>query len=60
MKKSKVVEIELTKPEIDYITGFDYVKIGDKIYMARDRAIMMADELFKQTQLKEKLTAKLF
>ena len=56
MRKSKIVKIELSKPEIEYITSFDYVEIGDKIYISKDRAILMANEMFKQMKLKEKLT----
>ena len=46
MNKAKVANIDgLTKPELDYLCEHDYIKIGDKYYISKERAIELVAQL---------------
>ena len=46
MNKAKIVNIEgLTKPELDYLCEHDYIKVGNKYYISKDRAIELVAQL---------------
>lgn len=46
MNKAKIANIEgLTKPELDYLCEHDYIKVGNKYYISKDRAIELVAQL---------------
>ena len=46
MNKAKIANIDgLTKPELDYLCEHDYIKVGDKYYISKDRAIELVAQL---------------
>lgn len=46
MNKAKIANIDgLTKPELDYLCEYDYIKVGDKYYISKERASELVAQL---------------
>lgn len=46
MNKAKVANIDgLTKPELDYLCEHDYIKVGEKYYISKERATELVAKL---------------
>ena len=46
MNKAKIANIDgLTKPELDYLCEHDYIKVGDKYYISKERASKLVAQL---------------